>query len=169
MGEILRRDDNLKIRQKVIRLLVHKINIIPDGFEVHFKVGESYVRIFLIKLAQNENQNKKSQALSDSFGADLDKKNALLEISSGNASQFLGHRSSNTCLSGARERQVEEPFAAIKSVLFEFQIDEVSEPKALRGQDLRKIVLKYGSVLKAASMIGASEAFVRQNQERGNL
>lgn len=101
LGEILRRDDNLKIRQKVIRHLVHKINIIPDGFEVHFKVGESYVKIFLIKLTQNENQNKKAQALSDSFGADLDKKNALLEISSGNASQFLGHRSSNTCLSGA--------------------------------------------------------------------
>ena len=103
ISEILRRDDNLKVRQKVIRYLVHKINVLPDGFEVHFKVGESYVKIFLIKLDHGETQQKKAQALSDSLGLGLDKKNALLEISSGNASQFLGHFSSNTCQNGARD------------------------------------------------------------------
>ena len=104
MSEILRRDDNLKIRQKVIRYLVHKINVLADGFEVHFKVGESYVKIFLIKLDQGESQNKKAQALSVSLGLDLDKKNALPDLNSGNASQFLGPFSSNTCQFGAPVR-----------------------------------------------------------------
>lgn len=101
LGEILRRDDNLKMRQKVIRLLVHKINIIPDGFEVHFKVGESYVKIFLIKHEQGVSQNRKAQSLVGALESDLDKKNALLDSTSGNASQFLGHFSSNTCQIGA--------------------------------------------------------------------
>jgi hypothetical protein len=104
VSEILKRDDNLKIRQKVIRFLVHKINIIPDGFEVHFKVGESYVKVFLIKHDQSVSQNKKAQAVSEAFRLDLDKINALPDSESGNASQFLGHFSSNTCQSGAPGR-----------------------------------------------------------------
>lgn len=54
-----------------------------------------------LKLDHGEAQQKKAQALSDSLGLDLDKKNALPDLNSGNASQFLGHFSSNTCLNGA--------------------------------------------------------------------
>ena len=102
INSILKQDDNLKVRQKVIRYLVHKIYILADGFEVHFKVGESYVKIFLIKLDHGEAQNKKAQVVLDSFESDSDKKNALLEINSGNALQLLGCKSSNTCQIGAR-------------------------------------------------------------------
>lgn len=98
---ILRQDDNLKMRLKVIRYLVHKINVLDDGFEVHFKVGESYVKIFLIRFAQGENYNRKAKALSESLETNLDKKNALPDSKSGNASQFLGHFGSNTCVFGA--------------------------------------------------------------------
>lgn len=98
---ILRQDDNLKIRLKVIRYLVHKINVLDDGFEVHFKVGESYVKIFLIRFAQGENYNRRAKALSESLETNLDKKNALPDSESGNASQFLGHFGSNTCVFGA--------------------------------------------------------------------
>ena len=58
----------------MIRYLVHKINVLADGFEVHFRVGESYVKGFLIKLDHGESQNRKAQALSDSSGSGLDKK-----------------------------------------------------------------------------------------------
>ena len=65
--------------------------------------------------------------------------------------------------SGAREPQVEEPLLGAKSVLFEFDVDEVAEPKALLAGELLELALRYGSHFKAAIRIGASEAFVRQN------
>ena len=116
-------------------------------------------------LSQNENQNKKARALSDSFGSDLDKKNALIEISSGNASQFLGHFSSNTCLSGARDPEVEEPVSAARSVLFEFEVNEIAEPKALLSRDMRTLNKQYGNAKQAARSIGVSEAFICQNSK----
>ena len=65
--------------------------------------------------------------------------------------------------SGAREPQVEEPLSGSQSILTEFELDEVAEPKALSSQNLRKLVFRYGSHRKVAIKIGASEAFVRQN------
>lgn len=72
LSDLLRRDDNIKIRQKIIRHLVHKINIIEDGFEAHFKVGETYVKVFLL--------NQKEEG--------------------GNALQFFKDYRSNTCQNG---------------------------------------------------------------------
>ena len=63
---------------------------------------------------------------------------------------------------GAREPQVEEPLSGSQSILIEFELDEVAEPKALSSQNLRKLVFRYGSHRKVAIKIGASEAFVRQ-------
>lgn len=84
--QLLRMEESNKIKIKIINYLVHRINIIPDGFEVHFKVGESYVKILTTKLA--------------GVWEDVsDKKNALVE--STNASQFLRHFGSNTCQNGA--------------------------------------------------------------------
>lgn len=51
-------------------------------------------------------------------------------------------------------------------MLFEFEVDEVAEPKALFSEDLRNLIKKYNSFSKAATAIGASEAFVRQNSKR---
>ena len=45
VDEILKKDDGHKFRMRVFRYLVHRINIIPDGFEIHFKVGESYIKV----------------------------------------------------------------------------------------------------------------------------
>lgn len=64
---------------------------------------------------------------------------------------------------GAREPEVEEPLWATRSVLFEFEVDEVAEPKALTPQDLQRLILNYKSSKEIAIAIGASEAFVRQN------
>jgi hypothetical protein len=52
---------------------------------------------------------------------------------------------------------------AARLVLFEFEVGEVAEPKALLARNLQNLVLIYGSFVKAAKAIGASEAFVRQN------
>lgn len=57
----------------------------------------------------------------------------------------------------------EEPLLSPKSVLFEFEVDEVTEPKTLLPADLRKLILKYGSFAKTSKAIGTSEAFVGQN------
>ena len=100
ISAILQRADNLKVRMKVIRYLVHKIYILPDGFEAHFKVGESYVKVFLLNKEKSAVFSKKAQKLSESIEPALDKKNALPDLDSGNASQFLGHFSSHTCING---------------------------------------------------------------------
>lgn len=67
---------------------------------------------------------------------------------------------------GARETEVEEPLFGARLIIFEFEVDEVAEPKSLMAGDLRKLVLKYGSPSKAAIEIGTSEGFVRQNTKR---
>ena len=64
---------------------------------------------------------------------------------------------------GAREPEVEEPLSSSKSIIIEFEVDEVAEPKALLAGELLELALRYGSHSKAAIRIGASEAFVRQN------
>ena len=66
---------------------------------------------------------------------------------------------------GAREPEVEEPVLVAKSILFEFEVDEVAEPKALQSGHLLELILRYGSPSEAAVEIGASEAFVRQNSK----
>ncbi len=63
----------------------------------------------------------------------------------------------------AREPEVEEPLLAAGSILFELEINEVAEPKALLPIDLWNLISRHGSPKKAADFIGASEAFVRQN------
>ena len=47
--------------------------------------------------------------------------------------------------------------------LIEIEFEEITEPKALLPADLLQLVKVYGSYLKVADTIGASEAFVRQN------
>ena len=70
---------------------------------------------------------------------------------------------------GAREPQVDEPLPAPGAGLFRshlilyFEFDEFAESKALSPSDLRSLIKKYGSYAKTSQMIGASEAFVRQN------
>lgn len=71
--------------------------------------------------------------------------------------------------SGARESEVEEPLFGAKSILFEFEVDEVAEPKGLLSEDLRSLVLRYGSQIKTANEIGVSAAFIRQNFRNHNL
>ncbi len=162
VSEILRRDDNLKIRQRVIRLLVHKINIIPDGFEVHFKVGESYVKIFLIRHESGKIQEKKVQLNSSLKGSE----STLAPPSSGafDASQFLGHFSSNTCQSGAQVEQVDEhpgPFTT-----FIFEMESYPEAKSLIGTEIKALYRKFRSWPQVAEIVGSSESFVRQNASR---
>lgn len=64
---------------------------------------------------------------------------------------------------GARDPEVEEPVWGVKSVLFEFEVDEVVEPKALLLGDLRILISRHRSPKRTADFICASEAFVRQN------
>jgi hypothetical protein len=66
-------------------------------------------------------------------------------------------------LDGAQVAGVDEPLLPSPQALIELEFDEVVEPKALLPSDLLRLVSLYGSYLKAAAAIGASEAFVRQN------
>ena len=66
---------------------------------------------------------------------------------------------------GARDPEVEEPLSGARSILFEFEMDEVVEPKGLSPRDLRDLVLRYGSYAKVAMGIGVSEAFIRQTSK----
>lgn len=70
---------------------------------------------------------------------------------------------------GARETEVEEPLFGAKSILFEFEVDEVAEPKALSTQNLMVLIKRHGSFAEVARSIGASEAFVRQNSKPSKI
>ena len=70
---------------------------------------------------------------------------------------------------GARDPEVEEPVFGAKSILFEFEVDEVAESKALLPEDLRTLVLKHKSYVNVAENIGASKAFVRQNMKKSQI
>lgn len=76
---------------------------------------------------------------------------------------FFKRVGSSRLTNGAQELQVEEPLFVAKSALFEFEVSEVAEPKALKSEDLATLIKKYGSIAKASKTIGVSEAFVRQN------
>ncbi len=67
---------------------------------------------------------------------------------------------------GARDPEVEEPLSGAKSILFEFELDEVAEPKVMRPIELNKLIEKFGSARRVAAAIGCSEAFVRQNVKK---
>ncbi len=103
VSDLLKSDQNFKFRIKIIRFLVHKILIIPEGFEVHFKVGESYVKIFLVKYGELDGKSNAREMASKNTESNICKKTALPDFSSGNAAYFSGHFSSNTCYFGARE------------------------------------------------------------------
>lgn len=45
-----------------------------------------------------------------------------------------------------REPEAEEPLPGAKLILFEFEINEVAEPKGLLPADLRDLVLWYSGV-----------------------
>jgi len=72
---------------------------------------------------------------------------------------------------GAREQQVGElesaaskgfvGFGAITTLVFEFEA--YPEPKYLKPNELRQLIAKYGTHQTVANVIGACEAFVRQN------
>lgn len=64
---------------------------------------------------------------------------------------------------GAREPEVEEPLFAAKWVVLEFEVEDVAEPKAVRSNQLQKLVQHHGSFIKAAREIKVSESFIRQN------
>lgn len=51
-------------------------------------------------------------------------------------------------------------------ILFEFEADEIAEPKALSCTDLKHLIKIHGSMVKTAYKIGTSEAFVRQNAKK---
>lgn len=53
-----------------------------------------------------------------------------------------------------------------KSILLEFEVDEVAEPKGLLAKELWAMVQCQGSCVAAARQIGASKAFVQQNAKR---
>jgi hypothetical protein len=75
-------------------------------------------------------------------------------------------------ISGARVTEVGEPLFGLGSGLFRSQIilpvefEEIPEPKGLSAPELRQIAKKYGSYVKAAAVIGTSEAFVRLNAQQ---
>ncbi|MGZ3797665.1 MAG: hypothetical protein ACXVB1_14940 [Pseudobdellovibrionaceae bacterium] len=75
---------------------------------------------------------------------------------------------------GAQVSEVGEPLLDLNyglfrsQVIIQFEFEEIPEPKGLLPAELRQITKKYGSYVKAAEAIGASEAFVRLNaQKRG--
>lgn len=70
---------------------------------------------------------------------------------------------------GARVHEVEEPGLGLgpqlfrSEILLQVEFNEVAEPKALIPANLIELIRIYGNSGLVAQVIGASEAFVRQN------
>ena len=50
---ILKAEHELDLRSKIMKLIVHKIEIIKDGFEIHFRVGENHYTTALEEFSSN--------------------------------------------------------------------------------------------------------------------
>jgi len=83
---------------RVIRLLVHKIVVIPDGFEIHFNVGETYIKKFNLHYGL-------SSSLSESFKSNI---TASFRENPIDALQFFKRNDSITCQNGGPEHSISE-------------------------------------------------------------
>jgi len=103
----------------------------------------------------------------------LKKPKSIQELARAVGRDFEGRtRVSSTSVSfGAQEEQVGELFSdlnddLIRSEAFAILVVEFEafpEPKILNTRELRALLKKYGGGVLTAEVIGASEAFVRQN------
>jgi hypothetical protein len=93
VGELMKNESDVKFRSKIIRLLVDKVLIVPEGFEAYFRIGETYTKVFLARFDELKTQDKKGR------GGSLGHSGVAL----GDASHFLGFFSSHTCKSGGHE------------------------------------------------------------------
>jgi site-specific DNA recombinase len=88
-----------KIRTRVIRALVKKVVITPEGFEAHFKVGETYVKGFL---------GDKESEEADRAGSEIDfgQKNGAASMNFAGGPEDKNRKvvCSNTCINGGRCR-----------------------------------------------------------------
>ena len=60
---------------------------------------------------------------------------------------------------GARVQEVDEPFSR---AIICIELEAYSEPRALLPNQLSHLLKLYGSYVRTAEVIGASEGFVRQ-------
>ena len=74
---------------------------------------------------------------------------------------FSEKNSSNSLTFGAQVEGVDEPRA-----IFIFELAAYPEPKALSSRDLQELYNNLKSNQRVADLIGASEAFVRQNRDK---
>ncbi len=71
---------------------------------------------------------------------------------------FSRNTCSNNLTVGAQVEQVDEPPAT-----FIFELEAYPEAKSLSAKDLNNLYARLKSFYRVAGLIGASEAFVRQN------
>jgi len=69
---------------------------------------------------------------------------------------------------GAQAEQVDEPFSGPEPVVC-FEFEAYPEAKALGSCELRALYARYQSYYRVAELVGASEAFVRQNAKASKL
>ncbi|MBL7554738.1 MAG: recombinase family protein [Bdellovibrionaceae bacterium] len=89
---ILKAEHDLDLRSKIMKLIVHKIEILTDGFEIHFRVGENHYTTAL-----EENSSNASFFVSFSDGAG--KKNPKNK----KAPEVLGSGALKSNLKGAQD------------------------------------------------------------------
>lgn len=96
LKEMLASNDDSKMKAQIVRALIRKILITPDGAEFYFKVGETHVKTL------THQWSKSAVDLSPSRDQ---KKNGSHSIGSrADAEQILRLVGSNTCLNGTRDR-----------------------------------------------------------------
>jgi hypothetical protein len=97
VGELMKNEEDVKFRSKVVRLLVDKLLIIPEGFEVYLRVGEGYTKVFLAKYDELKTQDKRGRGGSlGPLKFELKTKRGNTGVAFGDASHFLGFFSSHT-------------------------------------------------------------------------
>jgi hypothetical protein len=102
LREMLQESAAANIKARVIRALVKRVVITSEGFEVHFKVGENYVKSFIA----SESSAKSSP---ERKGANIGQKKGAGSVASGPAEKNMQVACSNTCINGGRERDHSAP------------------------------------------------------------
>lgn len=103
---ISKRENDLKVRSSITKLIVHKIEILQDGFEIHFHVGEAHYNTALEGQTSNASffvsftistsfKNKKPDEGLPSSGFKFDYRNE--QVSKSQLSELI-YRDSSSCL-----------------------------------------------------------------------
>jgi hypothetical protein len=131
-------------RKELVKKFINRVEVGVDSVDIHFIADKDYYKHELSLLAARKEARPGPYGRPQFVPVDLNE-------------NFY----SSSLTFGAQVAQVDEP-----RTVFIFELEAYPEAKSLSSADLRALYAATGSFYKVADLIGASEAFARQNANK---